>query len=57
VSDEIGNGYISVAWYKGILAIIISNPIQFVFELLCIYLVKIKISGIKASENLKILIF
>lgn len=57
MSDEIGNGYISVAWYKGILAIIISNPIQFVFELLCIYLVKIKISGIKASENLKILIF
>jgi hypothetical protein len=27
VSDEIGNGYISMAWYKGILAIIIANPI------------------------------
>lgn len=41
----------SIAVYIGIYAVIIINPFQFLFELLSIYLVKIKYSGEKPNEN------
>lgn len=51
---SIGAG-MTVAVYRGIFAILIANPLQFIFELLSIYLVKIKVSGQKPDENCKLL--
>ena len=44
-----------VAALKGIFAIMISNPFQFLFELLFIYLIRVKISVQKPSDNCKYL--
>ena len=41
----------------GIYALIIATPIQFLFELFCIYLVKVKVNTDKASETSKLLIY
>ena len=41
----------------GLVALIIATPIQFLFELFCIYLVKVKVNTDKASETNKLLIY
>lgn len=41
----------------GIIALIIATPIQFLFEIFCIYLVKVKVNTDKASETNKLLIY
>lgn len=42
---------------RGLLAVLYASPVQFVFELLCIYLVKFRTNHDKVSENCKILSF
>jgi len=42
---------------KGVFGVIYATPVQFIFELLCIYLIKIKTNDQKASDNCKILLF
>lgn len=39
------------------MALIISTPLQFMFELFCIYLVKVKVDSDKASETNKLLMY
>ena len=46
-----------ISWLRGLIALVIANPIQFIFELLCIYLIKIKHDDQKAGDNCKVLIF
>ena len=41
----------------GLIALLIATPIQFLFELFCIYLVKVKVNTDKASETNKLLIY
>jgi len=41
----------------GLMALIISTPLQFMFELFCIYLVKVKVDSDKASETNKLLMY
>ena len=55
--DEIGVDPIIVSWMKGIIALGIANPVQVIFELLCIYLIKIKYDDQKAGDNCKVLTF
>ena len=55
MADEQLIGVMPVAVIKGLIAILIANPLQFLFELLSIYLVKLKISAQKPSENCKLL--
>ena len=57
LKEEEGWGTIQFSYIKSLLAIAISTPIQFLFELFCIYLVKVKQNGEKASENCKILTY
>ena len=46
---------LDVAVIKAWIAILISNPLQFLFELLFIYLIKVKVSTNKPNENCKFL--
>ena len=41
----------------GLWALVFATPIQFLFELFCIYLVKVKVNTDKASETNKLLIY
>jgi len=54
-AEEIGWGHFTIAPYKGLLAVVFSTPAQFLFELFCIFLIKVKHNTEKASENCKIL--
>ena len=40
--EEVGFGPIMISITKGALAVAFSTPVQFVWELLCIYLIKIR---------------
>jgi hypothetical protein len=55
--EEAGWGNFLILPSTGVLAVIIATPCQFLFELLCIYLVKIRTNTEKVSENCKILTF
>ena len=55
--DEFGFGEVKISITVGALAVAFSTPVQFVFELLCIYLIKIKHNQDKASESCKMLSF
>ena len=57
LKEEEGWGEIKIAVFKGLLAVVFATPLQFIFELLCIYLVKIKLNPDKASDNCSILTF
>lgn len=57
LEEEIGDETISIAIFQAIIAVVIASPIQFLYELLCIYLVKIKQNTDKAGENCKIMSF
>lgn len=56
-SDEVGSDPIIIAWIRGLIALCIANPIQFIFELLSIYLIKIGFDEQKVGDNCKILTF
>jgi len=48
----------AIAYIKAILAILIANPCQFLFELLCILLAKIKVNESESmKEQMKLLSF
>lgn len=55
--EEGGWGNIKIVIIRGIFAVIYATPVQFIFELLCIYLIKIKHNDQKAGENCKVLTF
>lgn len=55
--NEFGADPIVIAWLRGLIVLVIVNPIQFLFELLCIYLIKIKYDDQKAGDNCKVLTF
>lgn len=55
IEEEFVGGGIYIAKIKGLIAILVASPLQFLFELLSIYLVKIKVSGQKPDENCKLL--
>lgn len=55
--SEEGYGVVKITPLRGLFAVIFATPVQFIFELLCIYLVKIKNNNEKVSENCKILSF
>ena len=38
---EFGASPVNISWERGLIALLIANPIQFLFELLCIYITKI----------------
>lgn len=58
LAEELGDrASFSFAVTKAILAVFIASPIQFLYDLLCIYLVKIKVNQDKASENCKLMSF
>lgn len=40
--EEIGFGEVKISVTRGVMAVVFSTPVQFIFELLCIYLIKIK---------------
>ena len=50
--EEIGDDLLQFCFLKGVYAILAANPVQFIFEFICIYLVKKKIIGDKPLENL-----
>lgn len=56
-ADEIGSDPILISWTRGLIALLIANPIQFVYELFSIYLIKIRFDDQKVSDNCKILTF
>lgn len=56
-AEEGGWGQVKIVITRGIFAVIYATPVQFIFELLCIYLIKIKHNDQKAGENCKILTF
>jgi hypothetical protein len=56
-ADEIGSDPVLVARTKGLIALLIANPIQFIFELLSIYLIKIRFDDQKVGDNCMILSF
>lgn len=48
-------GGLSIAAVRGLIAVLIASPLQFLFELLAIYLIKMKVSGQKPDENCQLL--
>lgn len=52
IYEEIGDDLLQFCFIKGVYTILVANPIQFIFEFICIYLVKKKIIGDKPLENL-----
>jgi uncharacterized membrane protein YozB (DUF420 family) len=55
--EELGWGEVKISISKGSLAVAFSTPVQFIWELLCIYLIKIRHNKEKASESCKMLSF
>lgn len=56
-ANEYGWGPIQIVVNLGIIAVFLATPCQFIFELLCIYLLKIKQDTDKAADNCMILSF
>ena len=57
VSNELGWGSVKFAPFEGFIAMLIATPLQFIWELACVYLVKIKHNQEKAGEACKMLTF
>lgn len=57
VKNEAGWGEVKIAVYEGFLAMLIATPLQFIWDIACVYLVKVKHNQDKASESCKMLSF
>lgn len=51
------SGSVNVAFTTGIIAIVIANVFQLIFEVLCILLVKLQVNSESAKENCNLLAF
>lgn len=57
LAEELGDHTISFAIFKAIIAVVLASPVQFLYELLCIFLIKIKHNTDRAGENCKVMSF
>ena len=55
--NEVGYGDFKIAFEEALMAVALSTIPQFIFEYLCIYLIKVKHNPDKASENCYLLSF
>jgi hypothetical protein len=51
------SGSISIAFGLGALAVILANPLQTIFDVLCIMLMKMRVDPQSAKENCNLLAF